>query len=105
MTAYSWTIYSLITAPNVGGLTNVVVRVEARHCATTEGGLTVSNPRTLITGPADPESFTPFAELTQAQVIGWIEELLGEELIALYQQGLDQLLVEAQNTVNAPPWA
>lgn len=50
--------------------------------------------------PVDPEaSFTPYADLTQEQVIGWVKNAMGEEQVTVYEQNV----AEQINNQIAPP--
>lgn len=52
--------------------------------------------------------FTPYADLTQAQVIGWVQDALGEEQVASYEANVAQ---QIENQINPPvvtpplPWS
>jgi hypothetical protein len=51
--------------------------------------------------------YTPYADLTQAQVIGWVQDALGEEQVASYEANVAQQIENAKNppVVNPPlPW-
>ena len=57
----------------------------------------------------DPEAaFTPFASLTEAQVVGWVQDALGEEQVASYEANVAQ---QIENQINPPvvtpplPWS
>ena len=46
----------------------------------------------------DPEAtFTPFASLTEAQVVGWVQDALGEEQVASYEANVAQ---QIENQIN-----
>jgi hypothetical protein len=53
-------------------------------------------------------TFTPYASLTQAQVIGWVQDALGEEQVASYEANVAQ---QIENQINPPvvtpplPWS
>lgn len=54
----------------------------------------------------DDESFVAFEDLTEAQVVAWVEEYLGEEQLAAMQANL---LAQIENQKNPPvisgtPW-
>jgi hypothetical protein len=56
----------------------------------------------------DPDApFTPYASLTQAQVVGWVQDALGEEQVASYEANVAQQIA---NQINPPvvthplPW-
>jgi hypothetical protein len=57
----------------------------------------------------DPEApFTPYADLTQAQVIGWVKDALGEEQVASLEANVAEQIA---NQINPPvvtpdlPWS
>ena len=56
----------------------------------------------------DPDApFTPFADLTEAQVVGWVKDALGEEQVAAYEANIDKQIADQINppVVNPPlPW-
>jgi hypothetical protein len=52
-------------------------------------------------------TFTPYASLTEAQVIGWVKDALGEEQVAAYEASVAQQIADQANppVVNPPlPW-
>lgn len=81
---YNWTVAQLDAYPTYENHTDVVFTVHWRmdgtdgeHTAGVYGsvGLTL-----------DPEAtFTPYADLTEAQVVGWVKDALGEEQVASYE--------------------
>jgi len=59
--------------------------------------------------PLDPDApFTPYADLTQEQVIGWVQDAMGAEQAAAYEANVAQ---QIENQINPPvvtpplPWA
>jgi hypothetical protein len=53
-------------------------------------------------------TFTPYASLTQAQVIGWVQDALGEEQVASYEANVAQQIADQINppVVTPPlPWS
>jgi hypothetical protein len=103
MTTYNWVISVLDTAPSEDGLTDVVKTVHWRYQATND---TYFADIYGSVGLDTPESaqFTPYAELTEADVVTWLESKLDvEELKA----NLDGQLERLANPpiVNLPlPW-
>lgn len=69
MITYTWTIQQLWAAPSLEGLQNVVTDATWR-CLSTDGTHTVLNSGTCSFSPV-PEEFTPFASLTEQQVLNW----------------------------------
>lgn len=52
--------------------------------------------------------FTPYADLTEAQVVGWVQEALGDEQVAAYEANVAQQIADQANppVVTPPlPWA
>lgn len=77
---YTWTIVGLQTLPLVDGQTDVVVNAQwnlVGSDGTTQAG-TSNITQFTYTGGA----FTPFDQLTQNQIIGWVQAALGAEKIA-----------------------
>ncbi len=48
--------------------------------------------------------YTPYAELTQDQVIGWVKSALGDEQVAQYESNVQAQIEQQKNpTVVTPP--
>lgn len=104
---YTWSVVQMDAYPEEDGETDVVFNVHwtlAGIDGTYQGyaygsvGVTVD--------PAEP--FTPYADLTQAQVIGWVQDALGEEQVASYEANVAQQIEDQINppVVTPPlPWA
>jgi len=89
MTTFTWTVTRLNCYSQAKGQTDVVFTVHWA-CFGTDGtydGAVYS----ICSVPAPTDSFTPYASLTQDQVLGWI-----------WANGVDKLSVEAgvQNKIN-----
>lgn len=104
---YNWHIAQLDCYPEHEGNTDVVFTVHWRmdgtdgeHTAGVYGsvGLTL-----------DPEAdFTPYADLTEMQVIGWVKDALGEEQVAGYEENVAaqiDALVNPPVVTPALPWS
>ena len=54
------------------------------------------------------EPFTPFADLTEEQVVGWVQDAMGAEQVAAYE---DNVAKQIDDQINPPvvtpplPWA
>lgn len=57
-------------------------------------------------GDPDPDSFTPFSELTKDKVIGWVKSTLGEEQVAAIESALAEQINQKLNptTATGTPW-
>lgn len=103
MNTYTWIIEQMQCVPQDGSMTDVVINV-AWRCNGTDGTYNATVYSTCAV-PAPTGSFTPYADLTQDQVLGWI-----------WANGVDQAATEANldtqiaNMVNPPvvslplPW-
>jgi hypothetical protein len=103
----TWAVVQMDAYPEEDGETDVVFNVhwtltgtEAGFSGSVYGTQTVS---------ADPDApFTPYADLTQEQVIGWVQAAMGEEQVASYEANVAQ---QIENQINPPvvtpplPWA
>lgn len=54
----------------------------------------------------DPDSFTPYDQLTKDQVVGWIKNTLGEEQVTSIEESLDAQIQQKLNPTDASgiPW-
>ena len=104
MTTTTWTVTAMDCYPQEGGNTDVVFTVHWA-CAGVQGDYSASVINTTQV-PTPEGSFTPYADLTQEQVLGWV-----------WANGVDQSATEAavqqmiDNQINPPvvtpplPWA
>lgn len=106
-TTYSWIISQLQCYPEQDNKQNVVFVVHWRRQAS--DGLYMAEVYGAQEVTLDPSApFTPFAELTQAEVEGWLEDAMGAGEISEMDARLDAML---QTQINPPivtpplPWA
>ena len=104
-TTTTWTVTAMDCYPQEDGNTDVVFTVHWT-CAGTDGTYNASVYSTCSVPTPTGSSFTPYADLTQEQVLGWI-----------WANGVDQSATEAavdqqiQAQINPPvvtpplPWA
>jgi hypothetical protein len=103
---YAWQIMQLDCYPQQDDHTDVVFVVHWRRVAT-DGTHTAdtygAQPVTL-----DPEApFTPYPDLTFDQVVGWLEDAFGPELLEAQKAALDKQIEDQINppVVRPPlPW-
>lgn len=70
---YSYQIHELKEVPTLGDLDNVITQVNYSYIGTDEDGITSTYPgRTTLPTP-DSEAFIPTADLTEEDVIEWLE--------------------------------
>jgi hypothetical protein len=106
-TTYTWNIQQLNCYPEQDGETDVVFVVhwtlngtDGTYAGSVYGSVGVT---------VDPDApFVPYASLTEAQVIGWVQDALGEEQVASYEANVAQ---QIDNQINPPvvtpplPWS
>lgn len=75
-------------------------KTDGTHTATAYGSIHYTPDST------DP-NFTPFEQLTEAQVQGWISDYFGQEAMEAYEASLDKQLVDMQTppVLNGMPWS
>jgi len=57
--------------------------------------------------PADPENFTPYDQITQAQALDWTQAALGPDRVAAMENEVDMLIAQAAVPTPQPaplPW-
>jgi len=104
--SYQWAVNTMTAYPEVGGMTEVVFQV-AWVCSATDG---INNTATygsvdLTLDPSAP--FTPYADLTLDQVLGWVFGVLGADGTAAAETKCDEQLAAMASpaTVTPPlPW-
>jgi len=104
MITNTWGIVQLDAYPEKDGLTDVVFTVHWNltgddgegHTGYAYGSVGV----TLDEGGA----YTPYAELTKEQVVGWVQDALGEEQVASLESSIaNQIEQQINPTVVTPP--
>ena len=108
MTTYTWTIKKMSVMPVLDGQTDVVVSAQWNILGQDQSysyNLSGWQQFTLKQG----EGFTPYDQLTEAQVIGWVQETMGVNQVSNLQdsvQGsLDALINPPIEPQIAPlPW-
>lgn len=104
---YNWVISQLDAYPQHEGHTDVVMTIHWRRQATDGTYSADIYGSQAVTLDAEAP-FTPYADLTEAQVIGWLENAMGAETLAAQVTALDQ---QIENQINPPvvrpplPWA
>ena len=103
MTQYNWVISAMDTAPSEDGLTDVVKAVHWRYQAQDAEYFVDVYGSMACTTPSDTD-FTAYPDLTEDQVISWLEAGLDAEAL---KAKLDAQIENQKNPpiVNLPlPW-
>ena len=101
---YKWQISSLETAPVDGNLNDVVKIVHWRYQAT-DGDYQAETYSSYACSEPSPNDFTAYPDLTEQDVIGWLESGLNVEAM---QESLANQIEELKNPkiVSLPlPWS
>jgi len=99
---YTWGVVQLDCYPKAAGQTDVVFTVHWTLSAT--DGTYSSGAYSAVSVPAPTEAFTPFAALTVAEVIGWVQSAMGAEAVASYEAAVTaQIEAQINPTVVTPP--
>lgn len=99
---YNWTVNEMFAYPQADGYEDVVFGV-AYTVSANEDDYEASQSYQIPMPPPDAD-FTPYSELTQNQVIGWIQSQLGPIGVAAAESQLAQMIAEQQSpTVVTPP--
>jgi hypothetical protein len=107
MTTITWSIEQMSCYPQELGETDVVFSAAWRVNGT-DGTYNATVYGSQSLSPYDGKTpFTPYADLTQAQVIGWVQDAMGAEQVAAINANIEQQIESQVNptVVNPPlPW-
>jgi hypothetical protein len=102
----TWSITQLQTYPEVEGQTNFVCSASWNVSGSDGEFMGSLNGATAF--KLDPEApFTPYAQLTQEQVLEWVFASLGEEGKASAEADVDAQIAYAKEQIQTPamPWS
>lgn len=102
----TWAVVQMDAYPEADGEQDVVFNVHWTLTGTdgTYNGSVYSSQGVSL-DPTAP--FTPYADLTQDQVIGWVQDAMGTEQVAAYEASVAQQIADQANppVVTPPlPW-
>jgi hypothetical protein len=98
MTTYTWTIKAMSVMPVLDGQTDVVVSAQWDILGEDQGAsynLAGWQNFTLQQG----EGFVPYSQLTETQVVGWVQNAMGENGVASMEAAVQGSL----DAINNPP--
>jgi hypothetical protein len=76
MITYKWTFSAFDCRVNEEGMQDVVTTVHWRYDGTDEDGITAGMYGAQSVPTPNPDAFTPYPELSEEQVIGWMESMM-----------------------------
>ena len=99
----TWTVVQMNAYPELDGETDVVFTVHWTLIGT--DGTYTGSVYGSVGVTVDPDApFTPYADLTQEQVIGWVQSALGAEQVAAYEANVaTQIADQIDPPVVTPP--
>lgn len=102
-----WSIQQLDAYPELDGETDVVFVCHWTLAGTdgTYAGSVYGSSGVMFN---EGSTFVPYASLTEAQVIGWVQDALGEDQVASYEANVAQQIADQQDppVVTPPlPWS
>ena len=105
MTIFATTVTQMFTLPQEAGQTDVVVNVNYLTTGvdgTYTAEIGFSQQYTIQQG----EAFTPYAQLTQAQVVGWVDPQTISNMEACVQGQIDSMITPPVSPASQPlPWS
>ena len=106
MMAITWTVTGMTAYPQQAGETDVVFSV-AWCCTATDGTFTTAVPGSIGVTWQAGTPFTPYDQLTEAQVLQWVFDGLGAEKLTVEGYAVKGVEDQANPpTVSPPlPWA
>jgi hypothetical protein len=98
-TTYAWTIQQMDRLTSDGFVVTVHYNVSA-----VDGDYTASTYGTVGYTEQPGEQYTPYDQLTEQQVVGWVQESLGKDTV---EASLDSQIEAQKNPVqeSGMPWA
>jgi hypothetical protein len=94
-----WTINSMMVTNDIAP---DMVTMTSFTLTDTQDGLTGQVSYSLNLLPADPDNYTPYSQVTEAQAIGWTQAAAGAERIASWEAEV-QAQIDAQKIPTPQP--
>lgn len=93
MNTYAWQILSMDVRPLLDGQPDVVVQAQWQITATDPAVGDTAGTQGYIQFSAPGSSFTPYSDLSEAQVIAWVKDSMGPSQVAELEAFVDNLLI------------
>ena len=103
MTKFDWIISAMECKVKEDNLSDAVTLVHWRYNATSENYFANTYGATSVPLPTG-EDFTPYAELTKDQVVGWLEGILDVPAMQLQLEANIELQINPINVILSPPF-
>ena len=106
-TVFEWVISELNCAVESEGLPDVINQIHYRYNATQEhdGKIYFADTYSVasVTQP-NPQNFIPYEDVTEAEVIGWLEQILPVEAMQLALENNIALQITPKEVTLPLPW-
>lgn len=76
MITYKWEFPAFDCSLDKEGMEKVVTTVHWRYSGTDEDGISAGTYGAQPVGEPNPDAFTPYPDLSEEQVIGWMESII-----------------------------
>jgi hypothetical protein len=103
----TWKIDALDCKPQEGGLNDVVITAHWR-CNAADGEHNASVYSAIGLGTPSAQSFIPYNQLTESQVVAWVKSAMGQEAVQAAEESVAQQIQSliAPAVVTLPlPWS
>lgn len=103
----TWKINALNCKPKEGSLNNVVITAHWQ-CDATDGEHNASVYSTINLDSPNAQSFIPYNQLTESQVVAWVKSAMGQEAVQAAEESVAQQIQSliAPAVVTLPlPWS
>jgi hypothetical protein len=101
---YNWKINALDAKIQDGDHTDVIYTVHYTLIATDDTGEHTANSIGTLSVTYDPDNFTPYADLTKADVVVWLESGLDVETMKANLDNQIELLINPVDETLRPDW-
>jgi hypothetical protein len=106
-TNFEWVISELNCAVESEGLPDVINQIHYRYNATQEhdGKIYFADTYSVVSvGQPNPQNFIPYADVTEAEVIGWLEQILPVDAMQLSLENNIALQINPVEVTLPLPW-
>jgi hypothetical protein len=102
----TWTVAGLGTVPTINNLTNPVIAVtyqcQGQQLKIGSSDVLTATRTGVVSVAPNADSYTAFNDLTEAQVMGWVNRQLGEEGLTEVTQQVIADIYQQQHPKNLP---
>ena len=102
---YTWNFPAFDCKIDEDGLMDVVTTVHWIYIGTNEDGITANVYGAQAVGTPTPDAFIPYPDLTEDEVIGWMEETMDVPALQLNIAEQIELIINTVYVTLPPPFA